>query len=926
MKRSIVLASVGFLFLTARAALAIPCDGVTTCERPDFNASTQSGWSISASGVSALKCLVSALATGNQVGSQYYFGVSNADLGATVANGGFTPGGPPPGARVISTAFQPNASQTPTSTVFGGSVQQILGNTAYFAYAQACPNGSVVYNSAGCSSWTRIGTATTSPYPTSVFAAPVAPGDATINTINYRTAVPLADVNNIGIVRLEVRDLLNAANNQTLADFGWPGNGTFPINNTMYTQNGGFKPNVKYEYRGQVTYPFGIFVPSTSQTRGPFWTTPATPANIVTANITHCSVQITANNSAGLPANPTYTPYHLCATGVCAANVGIGGTGVPGDTVSRTITGLSPNTTYTPNAQAIVGNGVDPTASSWNNSAVANGANFTTLNWGGTFSVNGITTNAAVFNVSGLIGAGSISSWQIRLNGSIVGQPSGAGAPPATINLTGLNPNTQYTVQIILTESSGCTSTLPTSAIAFTTTPNVPQTFSLSNPTAFTLTANWATNGNPGATVYQVQYCLDAAFTTGCATQNSTQGATSVQLSGLTANTLYFAHVKAVTVGGGLDSAYSNTASLSTNNNQSSITIAPLSASVATGNNQVFTATVVDANGNTLAGQAVNWTVSGGGNLSTANGASTTFTATTPGGPFTLTASLATYPNATAQITVVASGIQITLQPTLTLTSNNAGAVTTNATDNVLGNASINYTWTLESGPSPISVSPNGTNAAKNAVVTFSKAGAYVLRCTYSNTGGSIFATTPSTTVVQVLSGLTVSPSNITLKTIESQVFTASGVDQFGDSMSAPSVTWSTTGGSGNISGSGSQVSFSSPQLGSRITITARSGNLSGSANVSIISFDVTSAFAFPVPYKSTQGNFITFRGIGNDAKIRIYTTHGREVFHIAVQPSNGEYQWDVKNMSGERLASGVYFYVIESPDGKKDGKLIIIQ
>src|SRR5258708_32090421 len=138
---------------------AIPCDGVTTCERPNFDGSTQAGWTISASGVSGIKTLVSVGPTGNTVNSQYYFGVSNTNLGATVANGGFTPGGS--GARVISTAFASNGSQTPSNTVFGGAVQQILGGTSYFFYSQACPSTSGIYNSAGCSAWTLIGNTST---------------------------------------------------------------------------------------------------------------------------------------------------------------------------------------------------------------------------------------------------------------------------------------------------------------------------------------------------------------------------------------------------------------------------------------------------------------------------------------------------------------------------------------------------------------------------------------------------------------------------------------------------------------------------------------------------------------------------------------------------------------------------------------------
>lgn len=913
---------IGALAVVAREAQAVPCDASTQCELPASN-SSQASWTPSASGMTAIQCSNSVGPTGNTSSAQYYFAASSTDQGATLAKGSLSTTGT--GTEVIG-SFSFASGSTPGSTVFGGAVQSLLGNQAYTMYVQACPSGQA-FDSALCSIWARVGTRSTLAYPagTTLFQAPVAPTDAAINRISYRTGVPTADLGNVSLIRLDIHDLINAANNQTLTPIGWTGsNGTFNITNAMYTQNGGFKPNVKYEYVGKVVYPYGVDVPATSgqQLRGPFWTTPATPANVVTSNITHCSVQIDADNSAGVPANPTYTPYRLCAGAVCAANIAIGGTGVPGDSVTRTITGLSPNTAYTPNATAIVGNGSDATASSWNNSSTASGTGFTTLNWGGTFSVTGITNNSATFNVSGIIGSGSITSWQILLNGSSTGQPSGVGAPPATIALNGLSPNVQYTVRIRLTETSGCFSDLPVAGITFRTTPNVPTTFALTAPTPFSLSATWSAASNPGTTPYQIEYCTDAAFTLNCLNQSVAAGQTSATIAtGINPVTTYFAHVRAMTAGGGSNSAFSNSDSATTPADVSNITIAPTSASLATGNSQLFTATVKDPSGNVIPGQAVTWSVNGGGSLTANNGASTTFNATTPGS-FTLTASLAGYPDATASITVVASGIQITQQPTLTLTTNNAGVVATNATDNVLGNASIIYTWTLQSGPSSINVSPNGTNASKNATVTFSGAGTYVLRCTYSNNGGTTFAVTNSTTVVPVLSGLTVSPTNITLKTLQQQVFTASGVDQFNNPMTPPAVTWSSSGGS--ISGAG--AFSSSLSLGQNVIITARSGNLSGTANISVITFDVGSAFAFPVPYKSTQGNTITFRNIGNDAKIRVFTTAGREVFKTSVQSSTMEYVWDVKNMSGEKLASGVYFYIIESPDGKKNGKLIIIQ
>lgn len=924
MKRQLsTLAILGSLAFLAGTSYAAPCDPGVNCNIPASNGS-QASWSPTATGMSAVQAQNSGTGVGNVAGSRYYFAASSTDQGATLPNGALSTTGS--GSEVIG-SFAINSSGLPASAVTGGLVQNLLGNQSYTFYAQACPTGAAL-DSANCSQWARIGTRTTSPYPTAVFSAPVAPGDATINTIRARTSVPTTDVGFVSQINLTINDLTNGIN-QTLTPIGWPGtNQANTIDSTMFTAGGGFRPNTKYQYQGQITYPYAVNVPTAGpETEGPFWTTPANPFNVVTANVTHCSVQITARNSSGSPANPTYTPYRLCATGVCATPVAIGGTGIPTDTVSTTVTGLTAGTSYTPNARANVGNGSDATANSWNNSGVVNGTSFTTLSWAGAFNIGSITTNSAAFNITSLNTAG-ISSYQMRLNGTLIGSPTaGAPAVPGSIPLNSLTPNTAYTAQIRLTETSGCFSDLPAPALSFTTTPNVPLTFDVNATSPFQLSASWTANGNPGATTYQVQYCTDAGFTQNCQTVTTAAGATSATLTtGVNPTTTYFAHVRAMTVGGGLNSAYSNTDSATTPADVSNITIAPTSASLATGNNQVFTATVKDANGVTIPGQAVNWVVSGGGNLSTANGASTTFTATTPGGPFTLTASLATYPNATASITVVASGIVITQQPTLTLNPDNiTGTLATNATDNVLGAASINYTWSVLSGPGSATFTPNGTNASRNSTITFTRAGTYVIRVTYSNANGSTTADTSATVVPQVLSGIIVSPTNITLKTLQNQVFTATGADQFAQSMSIGAVTWSTTGNA-NISGNGAQVNFNSAQLGQQLRVTATSGSFSGSASVSIISFDVSGAFAFPVPYKSNQSTQITFRNIGNDAKIRIYTASGREVFNVAVQPSNGEYSWNVRNMSGEKLASGVYFYVIESPDGKKDGKLIIIQ
>jgi len=1020
----------GLLLVASKAVMAAPCDPGVLCEAPSSNASTQAGWTVSASGMSGLKSLVSVGPTGNAINSQYYFGVNSTDAGASIANGGFTPGGS--GARVISSAFASNASSTPGATVSGGAVQQILGGTVYYVYAQACPSGTGIYNSANCSAWTRIGNTTTLAYPTSVFSAPVAPTDATTASLNYRTNVPTADASNISLVRLSIVDMINAANNQTLSPIGWPGNGTFAVTNAEYTQNGGFKPNVKYQYLGQVVYPFATNVPTAgAQTRGPFWTTPVNPSNVTVTNITHCSAEITARNAAGNPANPAYTTYNLCMTGTggsCTSGT-IAGTGIATDTITRTFNGLLPGTSYTPSAQALVGNG-DGSQTGWNSSSVVNGTGFTTAGTGGTFTITAITTNSGTFNFPVGFDTTGATSWQIVINGAATG-PSGVGLPPTSIAISGLNPNTQYSIRIQISENS-CTYTVPAAPGAqFYTLPAAPTGGSLSATGPRTLLAGWTDvnppTGNPNGATYTVQRCTDAGFTTGCATQSATKASTSPSAtitSGILPETQYFVRVKTVSASGtpANDSAWLSLGNVTTPNeapnittitssiHTSSVTLratitdngpsnelichwtrtSPASgvttnfvgndtnaactqiqmtfnpvgaytvqlvvrdkndtgltdtethsfspgqtpttidaitalngATIVVGNTKGFQTVVRDQFGAIINGQTVNWSLSNAG--ATRTPTSSTFTIVTGVNstlsPVTLTASLPGLTSQTLSLTILASGPQFTVAPRITLNSDNVtGTLVTDAIDNSPGAGTMIYTWSIESGPTTSATfAPNGTAAAKNSVVTFTQAGTYVLRATIQDNFGTEFALTSSATVVQRLTGLTVSPNNVTIKILADQVFTATGVDQFNDAMSPTGVVWSTTGG--NVSGAGV---FNSPALGNNIRITARSGSITGAATVNVVNFDVSSAIAFPVPFKGNRDTAITFRGLGSSSQIRIFTVSGKEVFSIDL--TQDTWPWDVKNSSGENLASGVYFYRIQSPEGKKDGKLIIIR
>src|SRR5207253_405330 len=164
--------------------------------------------------------------------------------------------------------------------------------------------------------------------------------------------------------------------------------------------------------------------------------------------------------------------------------------------------------------------------------------------------------------------------------------------------------------------------------------------------------------------------------------------------------------------------------SVTVNPTLTTISVSPASATVGIVGTQQFTATGSDQFGVSLTTQpSPGWTVSGGGSISTTG----LFTAgTTTGGPFTVTASSGGI-NGTASVTV--TNAAPTVATPAAASPNPVSATTTNLS--VLGaddggEANLIYTWaTTGSPPAAVTFSANGTNAAKNVVATFAKAGSY---------------------------------------------------------------------------------------------------------------------------------------------------------------------------------------------------------
>jgi len=81
---------------------------------------------------------------------------------------------------------------------------------------------------------------------------------------------------------------------------------------------------------------------------------------------------------------------------------------------------------------------------------------------------------------------------------------------------------------------------------------------------------------------------------------------------------------------------------------------------------------------------------------------------------------------------------------------------------------------------------------------------------------------------------------------------------------------------------------------------------------------DLSTAKAYPVPFKSNSGQAgITFgeSGAGNTHQALHLT--GR-IVQTLDSPTGGDVLWDIKNANVDRVASGVYLYIIEGAGQKK--------
>jgi flagellar hook capping protein FlgD len=107
-------------------------------------------------------------------------------------------------------------------------------------------------------------------------------------------------------------------------------------------------------------------------------------------------------------------------------------------------------------------------------------------------------------------------------------------------------------------------------------------------------------------------------------------------------------------------------------------------------------------------------------------------------------------------------------------------------------------------------------------------------------------------------------------------------------------------------------------------------------------STNTSDVFVFPNPWRphgpnagtaagqtGTDAGGITFSSIPSECTIKIYTLSGelvRNIHHSDLTGPVGQEVWDGKTSGGDRAASGVYLWRVESATDGKNGKLMIIR
>ena len=301
---------------------------------------------------------------------------------------------------------------------------------------------------------------------------------------------------------------------------------------------------------------------------------------------------------------------------------------------------------------------------------------------------------------------------------------------------------------------------------------------------------------------------------------------------------------------------------------------------------------LADSNGNVFLARAYNWSSTG-----VATGSATVTTDFTlpiglPAGTYSVSVAANGIASAPVSLTTPTSGDPA---PTVASAASASPGTVTGRTTNLsvlgadqAGESALTYTWSTTSAPSGAglpSFSANGTNAAKNDVATFHKAGNYTFTVTMTNLAGLSTTSSVGVVVNQTLSSITVSPTPVGLNAGQTKQFSGTGFDQFGNTMTQqPTFTWAVTSGGGTVSGSGL---YTAPGSGTLATVTGSAGGFSKQASVYVVS----------PPWSSQDVGSVGTSGAASDNGNGVYTVLGAG---NDVTGTADSFRYDYQTLSGD--------------------------
>lgn len=168
------------------------------------------------------------------------------------------------------------------------------------------------------------------------------------------------------------------------------------------------------------------------------------------------------------------------------------------------------------------------------------------------------------------------------------------------------------------------------------------------------------------------------------------------------------------------------------------------------------------------------------------------------------------------------------------------------------GEPGLRYAWSVAAGPGSATFATNGSNAAKNTIATFSRAGTYTLVARIEDARGLSTTSATSVTVRQVLRQVALAPAQRVVRVGGSLPFTAVAADQFGLPMAdPPAIAWRAT--SGSIDTTGRFTASASPGLA---VVSAAADGQTATAQVTVQSQAVPLAsYAFEEGGGSVAGD-----------------------------------------------------------------------